>query len=61
MSCEPAPPPADPFPDLTIMDVPGFTIVNGAGHLIQLVPAHPMAVRILARDANGEPLLIQPA
>lgn len=58
---EPTPPPADPFPDLTIMDVPGFTILNGLGQLIQLVPAHPMAIRILARDEQGEPTLIQPA
>ncbi len=61
MSCEPTPEPVDPFPDLTIMDVPGYTIRNGAGHLIAAIPEHPMAVRILARDANGEPLLIQPA
>lgn len=53
--------PADPFPDLTIMDVPGFTICNGFGELIQAIPSHPMAVRILARNEAGEPTLIQPA
>ncbi len=58
---EPTPPPADPFPDLTILDVPGCAIYAGTGEIIQLIPAHPVAIRILARDANGDPLLIQPA
>lgn len=61
MTCESTPGPVDPFPDLTIMDVPGYTVVTGNGELIQLVLPHPMAVRILARDEAGEPSLIQPA
>lgn len=43
------------------MSCPGFTIVNALDQLVQLVPAHPMAVRIPAWDDHGEPTLIQPA
>lgn len=48
------PMPEDPFPDLTLITLPGTTIRNGDGELIQLIAERVAAAEITARDSDGE-------
>jgi hypothetical protein len=58
---EPMPEPLDPFPDLAMLDVPEHTVMDPTTGQTQVFPPCTIAIRILARDADGIPILVQPA
>lgn len=51
--------PDDPFPDLTLVTIPGALIVNSCRQIIQLYPERVVAAMVVDRNPDGVPLAVR--